>query len=31
VGKDGKVVKRYKSRVKPDSAELLADIEAALK
>jgi glutathione peroxidase len=31
VGKDGKVAKRYKSRVKPDSAELLADIEAALK
>ncbi|MFM8179119.1 MAG: glutathione peroxidase [Candidatus Kapaibacterium sp.] len=31
VGKDGTVLKRYKSRVKPESAELTADIEAALK
>jgi len=31
VNKDGKVIKRYKSRVKPDSPELIADIEAALK
>lgn len=31
VGKDGNVMKRYKSRVKPDSADLIADIEAALK
>lgn len=31
VAKDGSTVKRYGSRVKPDSAEIVADIEAALK
>ncbi len=31
VGKNGKVVKFYKSQVKPDDAGLRADIEAALK
>jgi glutathione peroxidase len=31
VDKKGNIVKRYKSRVKPDSAELMADIESALK
>lgn len=31
VGKDGKVVKKFDSGVKPDSAELTAAIEAALK
>jgi glutathione peroxidase len=31
VGKNGKVVKFYKSAVKPDDAGLRADIEAALK
>jgi glutathione peroxidase len=31
IGKDGKVLKRYKSNVKPMDDELLKDIEAALK
>jgi len=31
VGKDGKVVKFYKSGVKPDDAGLRKDIEAALR
>ena len=31
VGKDGTSVKRYSSRLKPDSAQIVADIEAALK
>jgi glutathione peroxidase len=31
VGKDGKVLKFYKSAVKPEDAALRADIEAALK
>jgi glutathione peroxidase len=31
VGKNGKVIKAYKSGVKPDDATLRADIEAALK
>lgn len=30
VGKDGRVIKAYKSGVKPDSAELRRDVEAAL-
>lgn len=30
VGKDGVIIKRYKSNVEPNSAELKADIEAAL-
>lgn len=31
VAKDGSTVKRYSARMKPDSAEIVADIEAALK
>ena len=31
VGKDGNTVKRYSSRLKPDSAQIVADLEAALK
>ena len=31
VGKDGTTVKRYSSRMKPDDAKVVADIEAALK
>ena len=31
VGKDGKVIKAYPSKVEPESAELKADVEAALK
>ena len=31
VGKDGSTVKRYSSRMKPDSAQIIADIESALK
>lgn len=31
VGKDGDVIKRYKSRVDPDSADVQADIDKALK
>ena len=31
LGKDGRVVKFYKSAVKPDDAQLRKDIEAALK
>ena len=31
VGKDGKVIKFYRSKVKPESDELRKDIEAALK
>jgi glutathione peroxidase len=30
VGKDGKVIKRFESNVAPDSAELIAAVEAAL-
>ena len=31
VGRDGKVIKAYSSKVEPESAELKADVEAALK
>lgn len=31
IGKDGKVIKRFDSGVKPESAELTSAIEAALK
>ena len=31
VGRDGTTVKRYGSRVKPDDAKVVADLEAALK
>ena len=31
VAKDGSTVKRYSSRMKPDNAQIVADIEAALK
>jgi len=31
VGKDGKVIKAYPSKVEPESAEMKADVEAALK
>ncbi|MBS1561666.1 MAG: glutathione peroxidase [Bacteroidetes bacterium] len=31
IGKDGQIIKRYKSTVEPSSEELRADIEAALK
>jgi glutathione peroxidase len=31
VGKDGSSVKRYSARTKPDSTQVVADIEAALK
>ena len=30
IGRDGKILKRFKSRVKPDSPEVIQAIEAAL-
>jgi glutathione peroxidase len=30
IGRDGKILKRFESKVKPDSAELVQAVEAAL-
>jgi glutathione peroxidase len=30
IGKDGKIIKRFDSKVKPDAPELIAAVEAAL-
>jgi glutathione peroxidase len=30
IGRDGKILKRFESKVKPDSAEMVQSVEAAL-